>query len=311
MALKVCKFGGSSLADAAQFRKVAAIVVADPERRIVVPSAPGRRHETDDKVTDLLYTCHRLAADGQDFRPTFDTVAQRFRDIACGLELDVPLDTWLDHAADQILHEAQKGHGPDYAASRGEAINGRLLATLLDARYVDAADVIMFQPGSNTADLPATQRRVEALLAQDNRRLVVPGFYGSEPGGRVRTFSRGGSDVTGALLARTAQAEVYENWTDVPGLLVTDPRVVPEALPIETVTYRELRELSYSGATVLHEEAVFPVRDAGIPVHVRNTNHPEAPARGLWLRPTASWPGSASPASRAEAASPLSHSKKP
>lgn len=275
MPLKVSKFGGSSLADANQFRKVAAIVQADDERRVVVPSAPGKRSKGDTKITDMLYRCHELAARAESFDDCFAEVGERYHGIARELGLDVELAVWLESVSTRIASEAAEGRGPDYAASRGEAINGRLLAALLNATFIDAAELIRFREDGRSVDLEATQvAAVDAMQAAD--RLVVPGFYGSLPDGRIRTFSRGGSDVTGAILARVLDASVYENWTDVPGLLITDPGIVPEALPIESVTYRELRELSYSGATVLHEEAVFTVRDAGIPVHVRNTNQPEA-----------------------------------
>ncbi|MEM1208598.1 MAG: aspartate kinase [Planctomycetota bacterium] len=287
MSVKVSKFGGSSLADAARMRRAAAIVLADADRRYVVPSAPGKRSGEDRKVTDLLYTCHDLAKQGLSFAEPWGLVAERFRGIADELGLDVPIESWLGEARDGI--EATSGNGPDFAASRGEAINGRVLAALLGWGCVDASEVVWFGPRGRL-DEARTYRELGDRL-RELGRAVVPGFYGrmSGPDGAgavggpagVKTFSRGGSDVTGAIVARSVGASVYENWTDVPGLLITDPRVVPGAYPIEVVTYRELRELSYSGARVLHEDAVFPVRSAGIPVRILSTLEPEAP--GTWI----------------------------
>ncbi|MEM6550821.1 MAG: aspartate kinase [Planctomycetota bacterium] len=272
------KFGGTSLADAAQFRKVREIVLADAARRVVVPSAPGRRSSEDDKVTDLLYRCHALAAAGEDFAGVFAEVGERFRGIADELGLSLDLGPVLAEAEHQIGLVAIDGGSAEYAASRGEAINGRLVAELLGAEYVDAVEVIRFD-GEGRFDAAASYALVADRLdfSEEGKRYVVPGFYGADYEGAVRTFSRGGSDVTGAVVARGVGASVYENWTDVPGLLVTDPRVVPGAFPIEVMTYRELRELSYSGATVLHEDAVFPVREAGIPVVIKSTNAPAEP----------------------------------
>ncbi|MEM6391649.1 MAG: aspartate kinase [Planctomycetota bacterium] len=274
----VSKFGGTSLADAAQFRKVRDILLVDAARRVVVPSAPGRRSPDDEKVTDLLYRCHALAAAGEDFAGVFAEVGERFRAIAGELGLSLDLKPVLAEAEHQIGLVAIDGGSAEYAASRGEAINGRLLAELLGAEYVDAVDVIRFD-NEGRFDAAATYALVaERLDVTDaGKRYVVPGFYGADSEGGVRTFSRGGSDVTGAVVARGVSASVYENWTDVPGLLITDPRVVPGAFAIEVMTYRELRELSYSGATVLHEDAVFPVREAGIPVVIKSTNEPAEP----------------------------------
>ncbi|MEM1212421.1 MAG: aspartate kinase [Planctomycetota bacterium] len=281
----VCKFGGTSLADAAQFRKVREIVLSDPARRVVVPSAPGRRTKDDDKVTDLLYRCHALAAAGEDYAGVFAEVSQRFQGIADELGLTLDLAPVLEEADHQIGRVAVDGGSAEYAASRGEAINGRLVAELLGAEYVDAVEVMRFG-GDGRFDAAASYASVaERLdLSEAGKRYVVPGFYGSDAEGGVRTFSRGGSDVTGAVVARGLGASVYENWTDVPGLLITDPRVVPEAFPIEVMTYRELRELSYSGATVLHEDAVFPVREAGVPVVIKSTNAPEQPGTRIVSR---------------------------
>ena len=271
----VCKFGGTSLAGADQMRKVAAIVAADPRRRVVVPSAPGKRTPDDRKITDLLYHCHDTAEQGLSFDEAFGVIAQRFRGLVAELNLSLDLEPLLTQARDGIAAAAKAGQGPDFAASRGEALNGRVIAALLGCPCIDAADVIRFNANGGF-DAPATHAALTAALDGVDR-AVVPGFYGSDPSGQIRTFSRGGSDVTGAVVARAVNASVYENWTDVSGLLTTDPRIVDNPAVIDSLTYRELRELSYSGATVLHAEAVFPVRAAGIPVNIRNTNAPEHP----------------------------------
>lgn len=272
---KVAKFGGSSLASAEQIAKAHAIVAADPDRRFVVPSAPGKRTPDDRKITDLLYLCHESAEQGIAFDEAFGIIADRYRDIAKGLNVTLDLDTLLDEVQAGIAEHAQAGHGPDYAASRGEYLNGQILAERLGFAFVDAAEVIFFNDAGRL-----DEARTYAALGQrlnELGRAVVPGFYGSTPEGNVKTFSRGGSDVTGAIVARAVGASVYENWTDVSGLLMTDPRIVESPETIDTLTYRELRELSYMGATVLHPEAVFPVRQADIPVNIRNTNDPEHP----------------------------------
>ncbi len=270
-ALTVAKFGGTSVATAAQLRKVAAFVSADPARRIIVPSAPGKAHGGDTKITDLLYLCHQLAAKGQPFAQVWEPIAARFLGIVAELGLPLRLDEVLTEARARI---AGGGASPDYAASRGEAIHGRVLASLLGAAYVDAAEVVFFDRAGRL------DRRTFAAIrsrCQGGGLVVIPGFYGSDPAGEVKTFSRGGSDVTGAVVANAVDAGLYENWTDVSGVLMTDPRVVSEARPITEITYRELRELSYMGASVLHEEAVFPVREKRIPINIRNTNRPEDP----------------------------------
>ncbi len=276
MGIKVAKFGGSSLADARQFEKVRAIVTMDPERAYVVPSAPGRRFDGDDKVTDLLYRCQRLHTLGKDYQEVFDLIAARFLDIAEELGLSVDLRGELD----EINEAISSGATADYAASRGEYLNGLLLADYLDMEFIDAAQVIFFR-ADGTFDSEKTQEVLSARL-QETPRAVIPGFYGATPDGRVHTFSRGGSDISGAIVARAACAEVYENWTDVSGFLMADPRVVPGARQIESITYQELRELSYMGATVLHEDSVFPVHRAGIPTNIRNTNCPDHP--GTFIR---------------------------
>lgn len=271
MGIKVAKFGGSSLASAEQFRKVKEILLLDAQRRIVVPSAPGKRSSTDIKVTDLFYECNRLAAAGKDIAPAFDQIIERYRGIARELNLTVDLDGCLD----EVRKNIQLGAGADYAASRGEYLNGILLANYMGWDFVDPQAGIFFDE-EGRLDSAKTQDTLSSLLAQ-HTHAVVPGFYGCDSHGNVKTFSRGGSDITGAIVARAANADLYENWTDVSGCLMADPRIVRNPEPIRYVTYRELRELSYMGASVLHEDAIFPVRIAGIPTNIRNTNDPTAP----------------------------------
>ena len=267
----VTKFGGSSLADAQQFAKVREILMMDGQRRYVVPSAPGRRFPEDDKVTDLLYQCHRQASAGEDFQETFDRIAARYMDIAEELGLTVDLGAALDEVNERIA----AGASADYCASRGEYLNGLLLADYLGWRFVDAARAVRFD------DSGAFQAEVtNELMAQclsGGEPAVIPGFYGAKADGTVVTFSRGGSDITGAIVARAVGADVYENWTDVSGFLMADPRIVKNPREISAITYKELRELSYMGASVLHEDAMFPVHKAGIPTNIRNTNRPEHP----------------------------------
>lgn len=267
----VTKFGGSSLADAEQFIKVRNILSLDAGRRYVVPSAPGRRYPGDEKVTDLLYRCHELAARGEDYQETFDQIAARYMDIAEELELSLELGAVLDEVDAHI----GAGASADWCASRGEYLAGLLLADFLGWRFVDPAKVIFFDDHGRF-DSDKTQAVLSAVLA-DGEPSVVPGFFGSLPDGSVHTFSRGGSDVTGAIVARAASADLYENWTDVSGFLMADPRIVPNPREILSITYKELRELSYMGASVLHEDAMFPVHRAGIPTNIRNTNLPEHP----------------------------------
>ncbi len=275
----VTKFGGSSLADAAQFRKVKAILEMDSERKFVVPSAPGKRGPGDDKITDLLYAAHRAAKEQKPFKHLLERIQARYEEIAG--ELGVDMDFKAEFA--QIAQKLEKGATPDFAASRGEYLNGKLLAKYIGFPFVDAAEVVRFSP-----DGRLLEEETNALMGERLRslyRAVVPGFYGADETGAVHTFSRGGSDVSGALAARAVNADVYENWTDVTGFRMADPRIVPDAQFISTMTYRELRELSYMGATVLHEEAVFPVRKAGIPTNIRNTNDPKHP--GTMIRASA------------------------
>lgn len=265
----VSKFGGTSVASAAQLHKVRDIVAADPERRFIVPSAPGKRGPDDTKVTDLLYLAHELASRHQGLDQVWAGIAERFRSLVADCGLDCDLEPVLEETRAAIAAGATAA----YAASRGEAINGRIVAALLDAEYVDAAEVIRFGAGGRLD--PISYDLIRTRCAGPGR-YVIPGFYGADAGGAVRTFSRGGSDVTGSVVAGAVGAQVYENWTDVSGVLVTDPRIVPEAQTIAEITYKELRELAYMGASVLHEDAVFPAREHGIPINIRNTNEPEA-----------------------------------
>ena len=267
---KIVKFGGSSLANAEQFQKVGEIIRSDESRRYVVPSAPGKRFDGDTKVTDLLYKCYNTAVEGEDFIPILQEIKGRYYEIIRGLNLDLSLE---DEFA-QIEADFKAQAGTDYAASRGEFLNGKVMAAYLGYEFVDAADVIRFDKNGNL-DAEKTDRLLSKKLAKCEH-AVIPGFYGAGEDGKVKTFSRGGSDVTGSLVAKAIKADMYENWTDVSGFLVTDPRIVKNPAVIETITYRELRELSYMGASVLHEDAVFPVRKAGIPINIRNTNDPEA-----------------------------------
>ncbi len=269
--VKVAKFGGSSLADAAHFKMVQDIICADPARRYVVPSAPGKRFKEDDKVTDLLYKCYEVSADPEALKNVFDRVIERYELIIEGLGLDLDMTPEYEKVQNSILHHA----GRDYAASRGEYLNGIILAKLLGYDFIDAADVIRFSE-NGAFDGELTNEILGAELAR-HERAVIPGFYGSMPNGTVKTFSRGGSDITGSIVARAAEAALYENWTDVSGFLMADPRIIDNPRVIDVITYRELRELSYMGAGVLHEDAIFPVRFAGIPINIRNTNAPECP----------------------------------
>ena len=274
------KFGGSSLADAGQFRKVAEIIRSNSDRRYVVASAPGKRYSDDIKVTDLLLGCYEAAAAGEEIDSRFEQIAGRFRDIIRELSLSLSLEKEFEKIRSAILSDA----GSDYVASRGEYLNSMILAAFLGYDFIDAKSVVFFRE-DGTFDEKKTNAVLSGVL-KNHHCAVIPGFYGSMPNGTIRTFSRGGSDVTGSIVARAAQADCYENWTDVSGMLMADPRCVSNPLPIEEITYRELRELSYSGASVMHEDAIFPVRKAGIPINIRNTNRPDDP--GTMIVPRAS-----------------------
>ena len=269
MGIKVVKFGGSSLADAEHFRRVAEIVKADPNRRYVVPSAPGKRFSEDTKVTDMLYRCYEMVRNHEDITQYYNKIAQRYNDIIRELGLNFDISGELEYVRNAILHHS----GRDFAASRGEYLNSLILAKYLGFDFIDAESVIFFRE-NGTFDEEKTNEEMQTEL-KAHKYAVIPGFYGVMPNGTIKTFSRGGSDITGSIVARAANAELYENWTDVSGFLMTDPRIVKDPQPIGTLTYGELRELSYMGATVLHDEAIFPVRKAGIPINIRNTNAPD------------------------------------
>ncbi len=269
--MKVAKFGGSSLASAGQMKKVGDIIRADAERRYIIPSAPGKRFSDDTKVTDLLYQAYDAAAAGQDIEGKMRLIKDRYQEIIDGLGLDYSLEDEFAVIQDLFCRQA----GRDYAASRGEYLNGHVLAEYLGFKFIDPADVICFDE-SGVFDSEKTHSILKERLKNVDY-AVIPGFYGAMPDGSIKTFSRGGSDITGSIVARAVRAEVYENWTDVSGVMVTDPHIVQNPMPIDTITYRELRELSYMGASVLHEDAIFPVRKEGIPINIRNTNAPADP----------------------------------
>lgn len=267
----VTKFGGSSLANDEQFRKVRSILELEPTRRYLVPSAPGKRFPTDDKVTDLLYACHERASAGKPIEDLFIKIRERYLSIAQQLHLKVDIQSALEEVAAGIAG----GRSRDWCASRGEYLCGLLMADYLGWRFVDAAAGIRFRD-DGTLDDEKTQELLSELL-KDGESAVVPGFYGAREDGEVVTFSRGGSDITGALVSRAVNADVYENWTDVSGFLMADPRIIDSPAEISSITYKELRELSHMGASVLHEDAMFPVHRAGIPTNIRNTNKPYHP----------------------------------
>ena len=270
MGKKVLKFGGSSLADASQFKRVSDIIRAESDRRYIVASAPGKRFDNDEKVTDMLYSCYNIAAGKGDITPVFSKIQERYNGIISDLGLDFSLDDEFEKIRMSILHHA----GRDYIASRGEYLNAMILAKYLGYDFIDAEGIIFFYENGEL-DPELTNDIMSRVLA-NHERAVIPGFYGVMPNGTIRTFSRGGSDITGSIVARAVKAELYENWTDVSGMLMADPRLVENPKTIDIITYKELRELSYMGATVLHEDAIFPVREAGIPINIRNTNKPEA-----------------------------------
>ena len=273
---KVVKFGGSSLASAEQFKKVGKIIHADDSRVYVVPSAPGKRFDGDTKVTDMLLHAYQTASEGNDVDEELKAIKARYDEIITGLELK---DFSLDDDFAEIKKNLAENPQSDYAASRGEYLNGKVMAAYLGIPFIDSAEVIFFNEEGNLNDYK-TYKRLTERLAQ-NERAVIPGFYGMGKDGNVKTFSRGGSDITGSIVAKAVHATAYENWTDVSGFLIADPRIIDNPEPIKVITYRELRELSYMGASVLHEDAVFPVRKAGIPINIRNTNAPED--EGTWI----------------------------
>ena len=266
---KVVKFGGSSLASAGQFKKAARIVRADKTRIYVVPSAPGKRFSSDTKVTDMLYGCYGAAIREKDFTEQLEAIRARYQEIIDGLKLSMSLEDEFK----TIRENFGKKIGRDYAASRGEYLNGKIMAAYLGFEFIDAAEVVRFDKEKVFDDETTNTLLAERL--RNSSGAVIPGFYGAMEDGTIVTFSRGGSDITGSLVALAVQADLYENWTDVSGFLIADPRIVQNPKAIETITYKELRELAYMGASVLHEDAIFPVRKAGIPINIRNTNQPE------------------------------------
>ena len=269
MQTKVVKFGGSSLADAKHFEQVASIIKADPARRFVVPSAPGKRFASDTKVTDMLYRCYEMIRNHEDIDEYYTQICDRYNGIIKELGIDFDISGELEYVKRSMQHNS----GRDYAASRGEYLNGLILAKYLKYDFIDAENVIFFKD-NGTFDEEKTNEVMARELLQ-HKKAVIPGFYGVMPNGTIKTFSRGGSDITGSIVARAAEADLYENWTDVSGFMMADPRIIDNPAAIATITYRELRELSYMGATVLHEDAIFPVRYAGIPINIKNTNKPE------------------------------------
>ncbi len=271
MGIKVAKFGGSSVADGIQLTKTKQIITQDPDRRYIVVSAPGKRYESDNKITDILYLCKTHIEHNLPYDQLFQVVADRFMAVQINLGVKVDLFRYFD----EIRENLKQNPSADYIASRGEYLNAVLVAAFLGYDFVDTKDLIKFDAKGKLM-MPETDEAIRAELAK-HERAVLPGFYGSLPDGSVKTFSRGGSDITGALVARAMAADVYENWTDVSGFLMADPRIVKNPEQIRKISYKELRELSYMGASVLHEDAIYPARMANVPINIRNTNAPEDP----------------------------------
>jgi len=270
VSVKAVKFGGSSLADASQFKKAAEIIKSDPERKFVIPSAPGKRSPDDVKVTDLLLKTYEIASKGGDITDIFGQIKKRYDQIIEGLALDMSLESEFAKIKDGIVNKA----GRDYTASRGEYLNGLIMAGYIGFPFVDAAEVIFFN-NNGSFDAELTNSVMGKKLSK-YENAVIPGFYGTMPNGTIKTFPRGGSDITGAIVARATGASVYENWTDVSGVLMADPRIIKDPKPIDIMTYRELRELSYMGFSVFHEDSIFPVKLAKIPINIKNTDDPLA-----------------------------------
>ncbi len=269
MATVVTKFGGSSLADSTQFRKVRDILLANPERKICVVSAPGKRFAEDDKITDLLYSLYAAVNGGSGADEIFEKISSRFISICGDLGLSLDIKTELSG----IYASIKNGGSEDYAASRGEYLNGLILAEYMGWDFLDPENLVIFNRRGKYDD--NATHSLSARVLSRHEYAVIPGFYGSMPDGSIKTFSRGGSDITGAIMASAANADLYENWTDVSGFLMADPRIVDNPGKIDVITYKELRELSYMGATVLHEDSIFPVYNAAIPINIKNTNHPD------------------------------------
>ncbi len=271
MARIVCKFGGSSVADHTQFLKIKKILQGNSKRTVVVPSAPGKRHGGEAKLTDLLYLCHDMAQKKLSLDGPFTLIRDRYLDIETQLNLNAGMAATLD----TFRIEIENGATRDFVASRGEYLCGVLMAAFLGAEFVDPKDTVFFDKTGRID--PKTYDVLGARMADETKLYVMPGFYGVDVKGQIKTFSRGGSDISGAIAARAVKCEVYENWTDVSGLLMADPRIVENPHPLDEVSYREIRELSYMGASVFHDEAIAPVREVGIPINIRNTNRPEDP----------------------------------
>lgn len=265
--MKVAKFGGSSLADAIQLKKVKDIILSDNRRKYIVVSAPGKGVSNKHKVTDLLAMCHQLSNHDLNFNQVFEIIEDIYKNIVDNLSLDIDIDSILAEVKEDIAN----GASYDFVVSRGEFINAQVLASFIGYDFVDAKDLIYFLDGK--LDLGKSEENIKNILTK-HENAVIPGFYGQEDG-KVKTFSRGGSDVTGSVIAAALDVEMYENFTDVSGFLVSDPRIVANPSPIGTITHKELRELSYMGANVLHEDAIFPLRDKNIPINIKNTNQPD------------------------------------
>lgn len=283
MLMIVCKFGGSSVADADQIRKVQSILSADERRQVAVVSAPGKRNKDDDKITDLLYQCNDLVRKGQSCRQVFNVIARRFSEIARALGVE---EKDFAGKLDEIRYQIDAGKGADYAASRGEYLSAYIISKFLKWEFIDAADVIVINSDSTVNE--ATYQRLAERL-EKGKRYVIPGFYGETEQGVLKTFTRGGSDITGAIVARSLSAELYENWTDVSGIFRADPRIVENAKVIPSMSYKEVRELADVGASVFHEEAIAPIYHLGIPINIKNTNKPED--KGTMILPESSAKG--------------------
>ncbi|HWQ80062.1 MAG TPA: aspartate kinase [Anaerovoracaceae bacterium] len=280
MGVKVAKFGGSSVSDAIQMAKVKKIVESDPDRKFVVVSAPGKRFQEDNKITDLLYLCKTHIEHNVPYDQVFQVVCDRYVAIEHNLGVNVGLEKQFD----EINQNLKAGASADYIASRGEYLSALITAAYLGYDFVDTAGLVQFDAKGRFLN-DKTNEALRAELSK-HERAVLPGFYGTYPDGRIKTFSRGGSDISGSLVARAADADVYENWTDVSGFLMADPRIVSNPKRINTISYKELRELSYMGASVLHEDAIYPVRAADIPINIRNTNEPDDPGTVITAEPS-------------------------
>lgn len=278
MGLKVCKFGGTSMAECKTITQVAKIVRSDLDRRYIVVSAPGRRVASDPKITDTLYKCYDEKVNTGSCRASFNIIRERFTEIVTDFNLSLDIKALLDTIESNINTSTK----PDYAASAGEYLSARILAEVLGYEFIDASELIMFN-GDGKFNAEYTNDAAKERLKK-SKYAVIPGFYGAMPDGTIKTFSRGGSDVSGAIIARAVDAEVYENWTDVNGFMTTDPKIVHNPKPIERVSYKELRELSYMGANVLHPEAIFPVAASSIPINIRNTFEPDN--KGTMIMPS-------------------------